>query len=132
MLLRKPAIVNRPAVPWYSDDITAAKQRRRLLERQWRKSGLQVHREMFKAQRDLVKGMFVQAKSRFYNDTIQNCGGDQKTLFKVINQLMHKKISPVLPPHSSDRELACNFSDYFVGKSRQSEITFCLKISILT
>lgn len=55
-------ISDRPAVPWYSEDIAVVKRKRRSLERQWRSLGLHRHREMFKAQRLF---MFRRAKFNF-------------------------------------------------------------------
>ena len=44
-------ITIRPNTEWYSDEIREEKQRRRQLERQWQKSGLEVHRQMYCKQR---------------------------------------------------------------------------------
>ncbi|XP_038061112.1 uncharacterized protein LOC119731897 [Patiria miniata] len=60
-------IVDKPKMPWYNNDIAEAKRKRRQLERRWRKSKLQIHREMFQSQRDLVKSKYSKI-SKIRND----------------------------------------------------------------
>ena len=45
----KPSLVrrNRPRELWYSDDIHHARELRRLNEKRWRRSGLEIHRQIF-------------------------------------------------------------------------------------
>ena len=114
--LKKHAITDRPAVPWYNESLTKEKRRRRQLERKWRNTKNQIDHDNFKAQRDLVKFMFHQAKSDYYHKKIQGCAGDQKALFKITNHLMHRSSTPKLPTCSSHEELASRFSAHFVGK----------------
>ena len=77
---------------------------------------LTVHRDIFKAQQQLVKTMIRQAKFKYYNQQIQDCDGDQRALFRVIGALMSKKTTPVLPTHVSASDLALSFSEFFIGK----------------
>ena len=71
---------------------------------------------MFKTQQDKYRHMLVVAKTRYYNRSIVDCGGDQKALFGVIDQLMHRRTAPILPQHSSELDLAYGFSDFFINK----------------
>ena len=82
----------------------------------WRHTKLTVHRDIFKAQQQLVKTMIRQAKFKYYNQQIQDCDGDQRALFRVIGALMSKKTTPVLPTHVSASDLALSFSEFFIGK----------------
>ncbi|XP_038049729.1 uncharacterized protein LOC119723237 [Patiria miniata] len=109
-------IVDKPKIPWYNNDIAEAKRKRRQLERRWRKSKLQIHREMFQSQRDLVKSKYRYYQTNYYSEKIQGCDGDQRALFQVINHLLHKKTSPILPSFSSPYEMATHFSDFFDSK----------------
>ena len=52
--LRRRSITLRPAAPWYSEKINKEKVERRKLERQWRATGLAVHRELYVNQCTLV------------------------------------------------------------------------------
>lgn len=114
--LQSRSIVVRPVVPWYNEDIGAAKRKRRQLERQWRRTMLTVHRDLFKAQRQAVRDMIRQARSQYYNQKIQQCRSDQGALFKVIGQLAGKSATPILPSHTSAQDLAASFSDFFIRK----------------
>ena len=43
-------VILRPHAPWYTDTLRAAKQEKRRRERKWLKSGLVVHKELYKEQ----------------------------------------------------------------------------------
>ena len=111
-------IVEQPAVPWYNECIANAKRKRRQLERRWRRTKLTVDKQLFKDQRNVVKSLFEDAKAKYYNEHIVECGNDQKALYGIVNKLMHRKTdsAAALPHHSSDGELAGDFSRYFIGK----------------
>ena len=111
-------IVEQPAVPWYNECIANAKRKRRQLERRWRRTKLTVDKQLFKDQRNLVKTLFEDAKAKYYNEHIVECGNDQKALYGIVNKLMHRKTesAAALPHHSSIAELAGDFSMYFTGK----------------
>ena len=89
--------------PWFNDDIRAARKTRRQLERKWRDNGkLEVHRQEYRNQRDIVKNMINQAKIAHYSSLVEESSGNQKKLFNIVEKLVHKPKSPVLPStHSS-------------------------------
>lgn len=90
----------RPLVPWYNEAIRIAKCKRRKLEQIWRRTRLTVDRDMFKMQRSIVDGLIQEAKGDYYHDKIQQCAGDQKALFKVVDSLLYRKADSPLPPHT--------------------------------
>ena len=103
-------------VPWFKGDtIKEAKLEKRKLEKQWRKSKLEVDRQMFKTARNIFSHLIDVAKKSYYNEKINQCGSDQKKLFSVINDLMHHKDQPKLPS-GSPSELVDSVSEYFVHK----------------
>jgi hypothetical protein len=55
-------------------------------------------------------------KLSFYKQQVEECDGDQKKLFQVVDQLMHQKQAPTLPSYSSAVQLAETLSEYFVSK----------------
>ena len=110
------SIIVKPMVPWYNEDIASAKRRRRQLERRWRLTSLQVDRDIYKAQRELVKVKFKNHKANYYSDKIRDCGGDQKALFQVINNLMHRQTTPVFPSFPNATAMVDSFSDFFREK----------------
>ena len=52
------------------------------------------------------------------------CDGDQKSLYGVVNNLLHKNKESVLPSSSSDLVLANKFSEYFVSKIEDIRSSF--------
>ena len=53
-------------------------------------------------------------KENFYNDKIDSCAGDQKELFKIIDEIMPNCEEPQLPSHNSLDEFVNKFADLFV------------------
>jgi hypothetical protein len=114
--LKKKLKVIRRIVPWYNSEIKDAKKDKVKAEKMWRASGLTVHLDIYKERRNYVTYLIKNAKQKYYSDIITESKGDQKTLFKVVNQLLHKNNTSKLPTHSSKEELCNNMADYFVSK----------------
>ena len=102
--------------PWMCDRISNAKKRRRRLERRWRRTKLTVHRQAYEEERDHVKNLIETEKSQYYNSKVEECEGDQKKLFNVVDKLLHKSKSTALPQHDNLETLANKFSDFFQDK----------------
>lgn len=114
--LKKKRVSLRPQAPWYSDDIREAKQLRHQLERQWRRTRLHIHREILRAQSNVVNSLIRTTKCRYFADRIAHCGKDQKRLFQIVHGLLRTRGEPILPKHTSDQQLADGFNDFFVNK----------------
>ena len=106
----------RPDTAWYNDDLRDAKQERRRLERTWRKSKLEVHKQMFREQCKLVNDMLLYAKTTFYSEKIRAFGKDQKKLFASANTLLKKNNNTNLPTNESQSTLAERLSTFFAEK----------------
>jgi hypothetical protein len=105
-------VVQKPRAHWYMEEIAEAKRLRRRLEKQWKRTGLTVHHEMFKKQKNFVTALIDRTRSKFYCDKIEECQGDQKSLFRVADRLLHRKTAD-----SCDIP-AEKMSDFFVKKIR--------------
>ena len=66
--LKKRIVTVRPSSPWYSDDIRLAKAKRRRLERQWRRTRLTVHREMYVDQCTHENKLIYDSRMQFYSN----------------------------------------------------------------
>ena len=62
--------------------------------------------------------MIKNAQRDYYSSQINESAGDQKKLFKVIDNLLHKSKIPVLPSSHSDESLATNLLTFFIRKLR--------------
>lgn len=102
--------------PWYNNDIRTQKKERRRLERQWRRSKLQTHRELFNAQRDLVNHLVKMAKCSHYVGLVEDCHDDSKKLFSLANRLLNRRQSSPLPSHSDSSQMASSFLNFFQAK----------------
>ena len=78
---QRETLLIRALVPWFSNEIQAAKRYRRYCERFWVRTHLFVHYEIFKIAKINVRNILAAAKSQYYNNKIDGCGGNQKTAF---------------------------------------------------
>jgi hypothetical protein len=114
--LKTRVMTERPLTCWYTPEIDGAKKLRRKLERRWRCSGLTVHREAYQAQRDVVNKLLKNGKTAFYKKQVEDCGGDQKALFRVVQKLLKPHHTQHLPSYSSLEEITERFSTFFTSK----------------
>ena len=83
--------------PLISDDIRREICRLRTYERLWRRTGLSVHRQMYKDQRTHVTSLIASAKQSYYNGKIVEGSSNNKTLFRIVDKLLHKEKPLTLP-----------------------------------
>ena len=60
--------------------------------------------------------MIKEAKSSYYNRKIKECDGDQRKLFKIIDNLLQRNKGSKLPTHDKVTDLVEDFSKFFVTK----------------
>ena len=106
----------RPDTRWYNEDIAHGKIIRKQMERLWRTSGLEIHRQMYVAQRQTVQSLIRSAKVTYYKGLVEGCSGDSKKLYRLANDLLNRKATSVLPDYNVAEELACKFSTFFKNK----------------
>jgi hypothetical protein len=128
--LCKKTITLRPNTPWYSDEVRSAKQNRKKAEKQWRKTKLTVHRQIFKDKCREVNRSLIKAKKDFYCTKILECGKDQKQLFQLTKNLMGDTGEVILPTTTSAEELANKFSDFFQTKIDQIRKNISVSVDI--
>ena len=108
-------ITDRSSAPWMSLEIKQAKTERRLAERQWRKFGLTVLKEIYAHLRNVVNRMVRDAKNAFFSSKIET-SNSVRELFRVSNHLMGVKSNPVLPSSISIASLPDKFLEFFTSK----------------
>ena len=102
---QRKVAVRRPT-PWMSQDIRPEKQKRRQLERKWRRTKLQADYEAFKIQKNKVNKILEESKSKYFSKLISENASDAKGLFKILNATLNRKQELPLPPCSSEESLA--------------------------
>jgi hypothetical protein len=106
----------RPLAPWYDDAIHDSRKECKKAEMKWRSTGLTVHRDIYRHHRNKTNSLISNAKKDHFNKKIDDCGTDQKALFKIVNQLLGNKSELKLPTHDSLEDLLTNFSEFFMSK----------------
>ena len=109
----------RTIVPWINDEIKQAKAHRRKWEAKWRRSRSHYDFSKYKFFRNHVNWLISKAKKDYYCDKIKSNQGNQKSLFKTINTLLHRSKSTKLPSQESSYDLACHFQDFFIEKENK-------------
>ena len=107
----------RPHAPWYDDAIRNQKRERRRYERQYCKSGLEVHRQMYRDQCNIYAEMVDKAKSNYHRQQIKDC--DQKLLFRQVDKICSGGSEKVLPSYEDAEELANDFANFIEDKIRK-------------
>jgi len=114
--LQHKMLTFRPKIPWFNDALKEMKKNRRKLEKKMRKSKLPCDIAAYKRSCEEYCSSLKQAKSDYFSALIQDCAGDSRKLFKVVNLLCKERSSDLLPPHTCSRQLADDFGDYFCRK----------------
>ena len=109
-------IVQRPRVPWFSQEIREAKRQRRKAEKRWRKSRLESDLAAFKAKRNLTTRLMNKARREFYSNFIDENSGDQKKLFRASQRLFNRTMDDGLPPNLDSRTFSNDLGTFFVQK----------------
>ena len=112
--LREVTIKGVDHKPWYTEDIHLARIERRRLERQYKKTGLTVHRQLLEDQSKAVVQLIKAGKSLYYQEKLS--GANCKETFAIVNGLLSSNGGPSLPTHTSDKALADEFIQYFHQK----------------
>ncbi|XP_070188783.1 uncharacterized protein [Littorina saxatilis] len=108
-------VTDRPSAPWLTPEVSTAKQDRRRAEREWRKSALTVHRQIFAFHREAVKEMVDKNRHQFISQKIEN-STSSKELFQITGQLLGKIQNKKLPNSVPLDDLPDKFGDFFAEK----------------
>ena len=79
-------------------------------ERLWRRTGLTVHKEIYRAEKCKFNTLLLDSKA-----TYTDCGNDSKAISKIIDDLFRHKTTK-LPAYSSAQDLASRFATFFKEK----------------
>ena len=117
--IQNKLVIIRLRVPWYSDDfrrMKTVKTQRRRLERKMRKTKLLSDVSLYRKICDEYCLLLKDAKTKYYNKPIQDCEGDSKKLFHVVNSLCKERSVNLPPPHTSPLQLVDDFGEFFCSK----------------
>lgn len=114
-LLQTKQITLRPNTEWYTSELWESKRERRKAERKMRKTGLTIHKQIYRENCISANRLLFKCKKDFYCNKIFEAGGNQKQLHRLTNNLMGNKHEIILPLHSDELELSNKFNQFFLG-----------------
>ena len=102
----------RKSKPWYNDHTHGLRKLTRQNEKIWRRTGLEIHRQIFREHRNNLTDCITQAKIKYNTEKL--AGADKRTAFQVLSQLV-KKTDHALP-EDSNGDLCNKFATFFDEK----------------
>ena len=105
-----------PKMPWYNQMIHEARRLRRRSENKWRKSRLEVDKQIFLEKKAEVDRLINQAKSECFKN--QLFSADSKKQFNVLSTLLNYS-SKILPTTDCFVDLANRFASFFTEKVKK-------------
>ena len=112
-------VKDKKPTPWTKAEINDEKIKKRRLEKKWKRSKEQVDLDAYKEQRNKYNNSLNNLREKHLSNLISKNSGNSREMFKALNYALHRKVTPPLPAHMNDTELANNFSDYFDEKIRK-------------
>ena len=82
----------------------------------WRKSKTAENRTKYVNQRNLCAELSITKQESYYSKLVEASSNNQKSLFKVVDELLNKKNEKILPAHTDPLKLANEFNDYYIEK----------------
>ena len=109
-------ITEKKKIPWFGDDLKQQKRIVRRREKVLRKYRLQSYWIALNRERKKYRKMLFEEKTVCYSKQVKNCRGDIKGLYEMVNTLMGTSSDNPLPNHTSDKDLAEDFANFFMDK----------------
>ena len=109
-------ITIRTNTKWYSKELHTSKREKRKAERVWRRTNLEIHRQIYREKCLLNSKLLFRSKQDYYSTSILECSNDTKRLFKLTGKLLGNNTDVILPTSDNDCDLANRFGNYFTGK----------------
>ena len=114
--LKTRTMVNRPNVLWFNDDIKQLKRQRRRLEKRAVKTDLPGDWNNYHKVRNQYSAFLKSARVNYYSNLIDQCAGDSRKSFRVVNSLCREPLETALPEHTDPTKLANEFGTFFLKK----------------
>ena len=111
-------VTERPFIPWWNHDIAEMKLQVRLLERIWRRSQTDHDRLSYTEMRDRYCRSLAATKADFYSSEIESASNDNRSMFRIANQLLGRERQKQTFPRHCDgpTAVANDFAHHFADK----------------
>ena len=101
---------------WVDHEYKKSRIMRRKLEKAWRKNKTSENRVKYVEQRKICAELSISKQQEYYAKLVDGSSSNQRSLFKVVEQLQDKKSTRILPQHTDPKKLANEFNEYYVEK----------------
>ena len=122
--IKTKKITPKPPNPWMTMEIQLAKRLRQKLERIWRRTRSCLDRSRYRKQENLCNKMMSDARRRYYADCINETSENPRTLWKTINNILHRTQSSSIPAFLDIKSLSESFSKFFIDKIEKIRMNF--------
>ena len=109
--IQTKSIVKRQRPKWVDEEFNQSKILRRKLERIWRKNRTEENHQKYVQQRKQCADLSISKQKDYYSKLVDGSSGNQRSLFKVVEEMLDRKSERVLPEHTDPVELAMNLTD---------------------
>ena len=110
--VKNSVVTIRPAAPWINLIVKSAKQARRKAERMFNKTGLTIHREIFKYCKNKTIKIINNEKSKYINEKISS-SNSSKQLYSIFGNLTGKQNNLILPTDTPTQNTPNKFNSFF-------------------
>ena len=112
-------VIERPNTSWYTSDLLAGKRLKRQHERKWLKSGLEVHRILYRQQCAAFNKLLYRTRIQHTQNKTSACENNATKLHKVCKSILClPKPKVMIEGCNSDEESANTLANFFRNKVR--------------
>ena len=114
--LKSRTITEREDFEFFDSACREAKEKRRDSEKVWRKSGLEIHRQIYRYNCNEYTRILRETHSKYILDEIESSGNDPKKTFELVDNLLGKDTNTSVLPNLNEKVASQKISEYFVEK----------------
>ena len=109
-------ITARPMTPWHTSELSEEKRALRRAERNWRQTGLTVHRQIYTGLRNTFQKSLMTARSHYYRTEMTSVGGNIRRVYQIANTRLDRVGDRPLPEDATQATMAAKFKKSFTEK----------------
>ena len=101
---------------WVDEEFKEERAKRRRMEKKWRKSKCEENHKQYIEQRNYCAKLSITKQEGYFSKVIEAASNSQKSLYKVVDEVLDKKAERILPAHTDPVALANTFNQYYIDK----------------
>ena len=105
-----------PTAPWFDSEYKNARRERRKAEQKWRKSQLEIDRDIFVHLRLHCNELAKLKKAEFFKSRFEKHSYSQKSLYQFVDMFLDHSSNLTLPPADSLQNIVDQFNKFFLEK----------------